>query len=43
MNMFAQYLFLARVQFLDNERIRHPGPHSQRVGSTIANGARFGS
>ena len=23
-NMFAQYLFLARVQFLGNERIAHP-------------------
>ena len=23
-NMFAQYLFLARVQFLPNERITHP-------------------
>ena len=23
-NMFAQYLFLARVQFVSDERIRHP-------------------
>jgi hypothetical protein len=23
-NMFAQYLFLARVQFVPEERIRHP-------------------
>jgi hypothetical protein len=24
-NMFAQYLFLARVQFVNDERIKHPG------------------
>ncbi len=41
-NMFAQYLFLSRVQFVSDERIRHPNEAKWRAVPTCAHVAPFG-
>ena len=40
-NMFAQYLFLARVQFIDDKRITHPRDAKQACREYIANRCQF--
>jgi hypothetical protein len=39
-NMFAQYLFLSRVQFASEDRIRHPAD-AKKVCRTYPSGALF--
>ncbi len=40
-NMFAQYLFLARVQFVSEERIRHPNQAKVAVRAYLAERCAF--
>ena len=40
-NMFAQYLFLARVQFISEERITHPREAKAACHEYITNRCRF--
>jgi hypothetical protein len=42
-NMFAQYLFLSRVQFVAAERVTHPPLRRQHVAHTSWSGARSGT
>lgn len=41
-NMFAQYLFLARVQFLYDERIRHPRDAKMACRAYVRERCSFG-